>query len=73
MKTIDIGFVNKKQFNRVIKEVRSSNLDIIEIHVLKLQKEMSIILEFRNENERIFFDRRTKELVKDLNRLRNKE
>ena len=73
MNKIDFGFVNRKQLNRITKEAESSDLDIIEIHVLKLQKEMSIILEFRNENERIFFDRRTKELVKDLNRLRNKE
>ena len=70
MEKIDIGFLNSKQFNRLIKEVRNSKVPIIEVHALKVQKEMSMILEFRNENERKFFDRQSEKLIKDLNRLR---
>ena len=67
---IDIGFLNSKQFDRLIKEVRNSKIPIIEVHVLKLQKEMSMILEFRSENEKKLFDRQSEKLIKDLNRLR---
>ena len=70
MNKIDCGFLNKKQLNRVIKEIRKSDLDIIEIHIVKIQKEMSMILEFRNENEKKLFDRQSKKLIKDLNHLR---
>lgn len=73
MKKIDFGFVNNKQFNRLIKEARNSKIPVIEIHALKVQKEISIILEFRTENERKFFDRQSEKLVEDLSRLRNKE
>ena len=70
MKKIDAGFLNSRQFNRLIKEVRNSKVPIIEVHALKVQKEMSMILEFRNENERKLFDRQSEKLIKDLNRLR---
>ena len=67
---IDIGFLSSKQFDRLMEEVRNSQVPIIEVHVLKVQKEMSMILEFRNENEKKFFDRQSEKLIKDLNRLR---
>lgn len=70
MKEIDIGFLNNKQFNKLIKEIRNSKIPIIEIHVLKVQKEISMILEFRSENERKLFDRQSEKLVEDLKRLR---
>jgi len=69
-KTIDLGFLSNKQFDRLIKEVRNSQVSVIEVHILKVQKEMSMILEFRSENEKKLFDRQSEKLIKDLNRLR---
>jgi len=69
-KTIDLGFLSNKQFDRLIREVRSSQIPVIEVHALKVQKEMNMFLEFRNENEKKLFDRQSEKLIKDLNRLR---
>ena len=68
MKQIDLGFLNRKQLNRIIKEVEQSSLDIIEMHILKVGKNISAILEFRSEIEKNRFDMRSGNLVKDLNK-----
>jgi len=68
MKQIDLGFLNRKQLNRIIKEVEQSSLDIIEIHILKVGRNISAILEFRSEIEKNRFDMRSGNLIKDLNK-----
>jgi len=74
MNRIDCGILNEKCLNRILKEVRNSSaLKIIVAHVLKVGKEMSLVLEFRNENEKNFWDHRSGELVEDLKRLWRKK
>ena len=63
---IDLGFVNKKQLNRLIEEVNLSRLDIIGMQILKVKEKMSVILNFNNEKDKIFFDTQSSKLVKDL-------
>lgn len=68
MKQIDLGFLNRKQLNRVIDEIEMSDLPIIEMHILRVAGEISVILEFRSEEEKDRFDMRSGDLIKDLRR-----
>lgn len=68
-KIIDCGFLNEKCLNRTLKEVRNSDLDIIEVHVLKVKENISVVLEFRDEKEKERWNKHSGNLVKDLKKL----
>jgi len=66
---IDLGFINTKQLNRLMEEIACSKLDIIEIFILKVKGNMSVVLRFQDEKERRQFDVQSEKLVKELRSL----
>ena len=66
---IDLGFINTKQLNRLMEEITCSKLDIIEIFILKIKENMSVLLRFQDEKERRQFDVQSEKVVKELRSL----
>ena len=65
-KQIDLGWLNRKQLDRIIDEIISSKIDIIGLQIFKVRKKASALLKFKNKKDRIQFDTQSSKLVKDL-------
>lgn len=69
MSKIDLGFLNRRQLNRLIKAVARSEVNMIELHVLKRVTNMGVVLVFRNNKDKDRFDAKSYKLVQALKRL----
>lgn len=73
MSKIDLGFLNRKQLNRLIKAVVESDVVMFELHVLKAGNRASAVLVFMTDRDKHRFDTKSTHLVQDLKRLGDKE
>lgn len=70
MSKIDMGFLNRKQLNRVIRAMVESDVTMFELHVLKAGTKISAVMVFMNDRDKHRFDTKALKLVQDLKRLR---
>jgi len=71
MEKIDLGILNRKQVDKVIEAVVRSSINMIEIRVLKINKDLSVVLHFLTRKEKYQFDTNSKRLIKELKKLNN--
>ena len=69
MHKIDLGVLNKKQINKVIEGIARSDINIIEMHILKVKENLSMVLNFLTKKEKDRFDAHSEKLIKDLKEL----
>jgi len=69
MHKIDLGVLNKKQINKVIEGIARSDINIIEMHILKVKEKLSVVLNFLTKKEKDRFDAHSEKLTKDLKEL----
>ena len=70
MNNIDIGYLNRKQMNRLMKEIFQSDIEMIESHVLKWKNKVSVVLVFPTSKEQHQFITQSSNLCNDLRRLK---